>query len=68
MTSMLAILLLLLGSVACGVSGQVCFKLGIGCEAEGLGVPSLRRWIGSGTIVVGGVLAADRNPDWVERQ
>ena len=32
MTSTLAILLLLLGSVVCDVSGQVCFKLGVGHE------------------------------------
>ncbi|TAN04697.1 MAG: transporter [Rhodanobacteraceae bacterium] len=36
MTTTLATLLLLLGSVVCDVSGQVCFKLGVGHE-EGAG-------------------------------
>lgn len=35
MTTTLATLLLLLGSVACDVTGQVCFKLGVGHETEG---------------------------------
>lgn len=34
MTATLATLLLLLGSVACDVTGQVCFKLGVGHEAD----------------------------------
>src|SRR6185437_14743260 len=37
----LVTLLLLLGSVACDVTGQVCFKLGVGHEAVGAGAPSL---------------------------
>jgi len=41
MTSTLVTLLLLLGSVACDVSGQVCFKLGVGHEATGSDAPSL---------------------------
>ena len=34
MTATLATLLLLLGSVACDVAGQVCFKLGVGHETD----------------------------------
>ena len=41
MTNTLVTLLLLLGSVACDVTGQVCFKLGVGHEAVGAGAPSL---------------------------
>lgn len=41
MTAALATLLLLLGSVACDVTGQVCFKLGIGHETDGGGEQSL---------------------------
>jgi drug/metabolite transporter (DMT)-like permease len=41
MTATLVTLLLLLGSVACDVTGQVCFKLGVGHEAVGAGAPSL---------------------------
>jgi len=41
MTSTLATLLLLLGSVACDVTGQVCFKLGVGHETDTAGAPSL---------------------------
>jgi undecaprenyl phosphate-alpha-L-ara4N flippase subunit ArnE len=41
MTTTLATLLLLLGSVACDVTGQVCFKLGIGHETDGGGERSL---------------------------
>jgi len=41
MTTTLVTLLLLLGSVACDVTGQVCFKLGVGHEAVGAGAPSL---------------------------
>lgn len=59
MTSTLAtlLLLLLLGSVACGVSGQVCFKLGVGDEVEGAQAPSLvykvwhSLWIARGAAV-----------------
>lgn len=41
MTTTLATLLLLLGSVVCDVSGQVCFKLGVGHEDAGEQAPSL---------------------------
>jgi len=41
MTTTLVTLLLLLGSVASDVTGQVCFKLGVGHEAVGAGAPSL---------------------------
>lgn len=41
MTTTLVTLLLLLGSVACDVTGQVCFKLGVGHEAAGAQAPSL---------------------------
>ena len=41
MTASLATLLLLLGSVTCDVTGQVCFKLGIGDEDAVAGAPSL---------------------------
>ena len=41
MTSTLAIVLLLLGSVVCDVSGQVCFKLGVGHETADEQAPSL---------------------------
>ena len=41
MTATLVTLLLLLGSVACDVTGQVCFKLGVGHAAAGAGAPSL---------------------------
>ncbi|HET7932140.1 MAG TPA: SMR family transporter [Rhodanobacteraceae bacterium] len=34
MTSSVAILLLLFGSVTCDVAGQVCFKLGVGHSAD----------------------------------
>jgi drug/metabolite transporter (DMT)-like permease len=58
MTATLATLLLLLGSVACDVTGQVCFKLGVGHEAGGdAGAPSLLHkvlhspWIALGVAV-----------------
>jgi drug/metabolite transporter (DMT)-like permease len=35
MTTLFVTLLLLLGSVACDVTGQVCFKLGIGHDTDG---------------------------------
>jgi drug/metabolite transporter (DMT)-like permease len=35
------VILLLLGSVACDVTGQVCFKLGVGDAAAGGQAPSL---------------------------
>jgi drug/metabolite transporter (DMT)-like permease len=41
MTNTLVTLLLLLGSVACDVAGQVCFKLGVGHAGMGAGAPSL---------------------------
>ncbi len=41
MTTTLATLLLLLGSVACDVTGQVCFKHGIGHDADDPHAPSL---------------------------
>lgn len=41
MTATLATLLLLLGSVTCDVTGQVCFKLGLDHEAATAGAPSL---------------------------
>lgn len=41
MTATLATLLLLLGSVACDVTGQVCFKLGVGHETGASDSPSL---------------------------
>jgi drug/metabolite transporter (DMT)-like permease len=41
MTATLATLLLLLGSVTCDVTGQVCFKLGIGHEPAGTTTRSL---------------------------
>ena len=41
MTTTLVPLLLLLGSVACDVTGQVCFKLGVGHEVVGAQSPSL---------------------------
>jgi drug/metabolite transporter (DMT)-like permease len=57
MTATLATLLLLLGSVACDVTGQVCFKLGVGHEADGGGEVSLLHkvlhspWIALGVAV-----------------
>lgn len=57
MTSTLATLLLLPGSVARDVSGQVCFKLGVGDEVEGAQAPSLvytvlhSPWIARGAAV-----------------
>jgi drug/metabolite transporter (DMT)-like permease len=41
MTTTLVTLLLLLGSVACDVTGPVCFKLGVGPAAVGADAPSL---------------------------
>jgi drug/metabolite transporter (DMT)-like permease len=41
MTNTLVTLLLLLGSVACDVTGQVSFKLGVGHATVGAGAPSL---------------------------
>ena len=41
MTESLATLLLLLGSVTCDVTGQVCFKRGVGHEAAGSDTSSL---------------------------
>ena len=41
MTATLVTLLLLLGSVACDVTGQVCFKLGVGHAAVDAGAPRL---------------------------
>lgn len=57
MTATLATLLLLLGSVACDVTGQVCFKLGVGHETGDDGAPSLLHkvlhspWIALGVTV-----------------
>ena len=56
MTATLATLLLLLGSVVCDVTGQVCFKLGVGHESDGAEVPLLHkvlhsRWIALGVTV-----------------
>jgi drug/metabolite transporter (DMT)-like permease len=58
MTATLATLLLLLGSVTCDVTGQVCFKLGVGHEAgDGADSPSLLHkvlhspWIALGVAV-----------------
>ena len=57
MTATLATLLLLLGSVACDVTGQVCFKLGVGHAAGGAQAPSLLHkalhspWIALGVLV-----------------
>jgi drug/metabolite transporter (DMT)-like permease len=41
MTATFVTLLLLLGSVACDVTGQVCFKLGVGHEVAEMQAPSL---------------------------
>lgn len=41
MTESLVTLLLLLGTVTCDVTGQVCFKRGVGHAAAGSGAPSL---------------------------
>ncbi|HET7561534.1 MAG TPA: EamA family transporter [Rhodanobacteraceae bacterium] len=41
MTSSVVILLLLLGSVTCDVTGQVCFKLGVGHTGDGPRASSL---------------------------
>ncbi|HJU26736.1 MAG TPA: SMR family transporter [Rhodanobacteraceae bacterium] len=41
MTSILVTLLLLLGSVACDVTGQVCFKFGVSHTGTGSNAPSL---------------------------
>ena len=41
MTTTLVTLMLLLGSVACDVAGQVCFKLGVGHAAVDGDTPSL---------------------------
>jgi drug/metabolite transporter (DMT)-like permease len=57
MNSPFATLLLLLGSVACDVTGQVCFKLGIGHASDEAGAPSLAHkifhspWIARGIAV-----------------
>lgn len=57
MTPTLPILLLLVGSVACDVTGQVCFKLGVGHTATGPHAPSLvskvvhSRWVKLGIAV-----------------
>lgn len=57
MTPTLAIFLLLLGSVACDVTGQVCFKLGVGHATTGPHARSLVHkvlhspWVGLGIIV-----------------
>jgi drug/metabolite transporter (DMT)-like permease len=58
MPATLATLLLLLGSVACDVTGQVCFKLGVGHETDGdTDAPSLLHkvlhspWIALGVAV-----------------
>lgn len=54
MTTTLATMLLLLGSVACDVTGQVCFKLGVGHAGDDPNAPSLlhkvlhSRWIAAG--------------------
>ncbi len=41
MPSMLIVIALILGSCACDVVGQTCFKLGVGHEASGSGVSAL---------------------------
>jgi len=41
MTSITVTLLLLLGSVACDVTGQVCFKFGVSHTGTGSNAPSL---------------------------
>lgn len=57
MTNTLVTLLLLLGSVTCDVTGQVCFKLGVGHTDTGGAAPSLlhkvlhSRWVASGVAV-----------------
>lgn len=57
MTTTLATLLLLLGSVTCDVTGQVCFKLGVGHDGGQPDAPSLlhkvlhSRWIALGVAV-----------------
>lgn len=57
MTATFATLLLLLGSVACDVTGQVCFKLGIGHASDDAAAPSLLRkvlhspWVALGIAV-----------------
>lgn len=57
MTSTLVTLLLLLGSVACDVTGQVCFKLGVGHAPLGTDGPSLAHkvfhspWVALGVAV-----------------
>ena len=57
MTQTFITLLLLLGSVTCDVTGQVCFKLGVGDEDAADGAPSLlhkvlhSRWIALGVAV-----------------
>ena len=57
MTSTVVTLLLLLGSVACDVTGQVCFKLGVGHTGTGPDARSLvykvfhSPWIASGVAV-----------------
>jgi drug/metabolite transporter (DMT)-like permease len=57
MTSSVVILLLLLGSVTCDVTGQVCFKLGVGHTTGGSGALSLAhkvlhsKWIALGVVV-----------------
>ena len=57
MTTTLATLLLLLGSITCDVTGQVCFKLGVGHEVSHPDAPSLlykvlhSRWVALGVAV-----------------
>lgn len=57
MNATLVTLLLLLGSVACDVTGQVCFKLGVGHATGVIGAPSLAHkvlhspWIALGVAV-----------------
>jgi drug/metabolite transporter (DMT)-like permease len=53
MTATLATLLLLLGSVACDVTGQVCFKLGVGHEADDGTVSLLHKVLHSPWIALG---------------
>lgn len=57
MNATIVILLLLLGSVTCDVTGQVCFKLGVGRADTRSGAPSLVQkvlhspWIALGVAV-----------------
>lgn len=57
MTDVFLTLVLLIGAVACDVTGQVCFKLGVGNDAGGPAAPTLlhkvlhSRWVALGVAV-----------------